>query len=135
MKKSKSVRLGLLAAAVGGVLSGCGGQEVLPPSTQVEQCVDEQGRVIPDEECEKRGEAARAGTGGAYTGMGPYWIYHMGMPFRMGQAVPNANLRTSPLANAPQVLRGGAVQSALGKSGTVTRGGFGSNAAGRAVHG
>ena len=98
MKRSRSVNLGLLAAAAGGVLSGCSAPVVAPPiePKQIQQCVDAQGQVLPESECEKRGSAANA-TGGHFGG-GPFWIYHMGMPFRVGQTIPNAGLYTSPHA-------------------------------------
>ena len=134
MKRSKSVQLGLLAAAAGGVLAGCSEPVQAPaPLTQIQQCVDAQGKVLPESECEKRGTAAN--TAGGH-GMAPFWIYHMGMPFRVGQTVPNAGLYSSPSPGVP-TMRGGAALNAgvnvPGKTGTV-RGGFGSSATGRAVY-
>jgi hypothetical protein len=140
VKKSKAVRLGLLATAVGGVLSGCGGPAMepeapaVPPNTQVQQCVDAQGRVVPDEECDKQGLGAYAGSG--HMGMTPFWIYHMGMPFRAGQVVPDAGLRTSPMSNVP-TMRGSALHGGSGlggKAGGVMRGGFGGSSSGHAIH-
>ena len=136
MKRSRSVNLGLLAAAAGGVLSGCSAPVVAPPiePKQIQQCVDAQGQVLPESECEKRGSAANA-TGGHFGG-GPFWIYHMGMPFRVGQTVPNAGLYSSPTPGVGSMRGSAALNAGVntpGKTGTV-RGGFGSSATGRAVY-
>jgi len=149
MKKSHAVSLGLLASSAGGILAGCGGPppapiQAPPPNTQIQQCVDAQGRVVPDEECEKTpptGTTANQanGSGGFHGGMGmfPFWIYHMGSPMPMGTVVPNAGLRSTPMAGM-NTLRGSAALrsgggSSPGQTG-VSRGGFGSSSTNSAVH-
>lgn len=149
-RKSKVVGLGLLATVAGGVLSGCGGatpslpQAVpasLPANSQVQQCVDAQGRVIPDSDCEQE-EKRRLTSGAGYVGgPGPFWIYHGGMPYRYGDTVPDAGLRRTPLAGLNTIrgagvsaLRAGAgVPSPIGTGTSVQRGGFGSSAVGRSI--
>lgn len=135
MKKSKAVTLGLLASVAGAAMQGCGAPTPSGPvDAQFQQCVDAEGHVLPDSECEKQQQQQASGSyapGGMH--MMPFWIYHMGRPYPMGATVPNAANFSSPLQNTP-VERGSAALRA-GYSGTgkgyygggasVSRGGFG----------
>ena len=148
MKKSRAVSLGLLASAAGGILAGCSAPppvplQGLPANTQIQQCVDAQGRVVPDKDCEKTppvGTTASQTGGGYHGGLGmmPFWIYHMGSPMPMGAVMPNAGLRTQPIAGMNTVRGTAALRSGVGmpagKTG-VSRGGFGASSTNSAVHG
>lgn len=144
MRKSRTISLGLLTTAAGGILVGCSGPAPaalsgIPSNTQIQQCVDAQGRVVPDEECEKQPHTSSDTThgGGFHGGMFPFWIYHMGSPMPMGTVVPDAGLRNQPIPGK-QTLRGSAaLRAGLGRGDTgtgISRGGFGGSSRNSAVH-
>lgn len=95
-----------LAAAT---ISGCNSKRY-DYSTEVRRCVDSQGRVYPDYECERR---TGYRTGGYYGGY-PSWVYG-GTQSSDGRI---RNFRSTPTSGAEVVSSSGRV---------ITRGGFGSS--------
>ncbi|MFZ0274017.1 MAG: hypothetical protein WB524_18940 [Acidobacteriaceae bacterium] len=102
MRKSHAVPLTLLAAAAFTVSTGC------DHPTQVRNCVDQQGRIVPDNSCNH----AAGGGGGVPV---PYrYVYGGASGGHIGDTVVGGS--SEPEANARVVS---------GDTGEVVRGGFG----------
>lgn len=115
-------------------------QPEAPKKWQWQQCVDENGNIVPDEHCEE----AQRHSGGVHGGYMPYhwWYINGGRPLFMGQNIhqlPENRLSQTPVSGA-QASRVSGFTSAhpahpsYGKS-TITRGVFGSSASGRSALG
>jgi len=65
MKKSKAVPATLVASIAAIVVAGCGN------STQVRRCVDDQGNVLPDSQCQNTSTTTYRRSSGFY----PHWVY------------------------------------------------------------
>lgn len=112
MKKSNHVPAALLMTIAAVTLTGCNRRHY-DYSREVRRCVDDQGRVYPDYECERR----RSRSGGGFYSY-PHWVYG-------GTRGSNGylrNYRTSPTAGNEIVTESGRV---------ITRGGFGGSSSGR----
>ena len=113
MKKSNHVPAALLMTVAAVALSGCN-RKHYDYSREVRRCVDDQGRVFPDYECERR---RTYGTGGGYYSY-PHWAYG-------GATGSDGRLRNYRMAATP----GNEVVSSSGR--VITRGGFGSSSSSR----
>lgn len=117
MKKSRIVAAGL-AGTVAALLAGCGN------NSQTADCVDANGRVLPDSYCQSGGGYG----GGYYGGGGNTVIVHSGG----SHWVYGGNVSTS--GGVSRVSGGSSTPSGDGdissRSGTTVRGGFGRSGAG-----
>jgi hypothetical protein len=104
MKKSQNVQVQLLAAVAALTLSGCSS----PGPREVRRCVDQNGNVLPERECERRSG------GGGYYGRGYYYPRYV-----YGGSVDNGRVRNFRTTASP----GAHVVTQSGR--TITRGGLG----------
>lgn len=116
MRKSHSITLTLMAGLAAACSDGRSNQELSAsgdfggPPDETRRCVDQQNRVVSDDEC------TRPHTGG---GVYPFFFYYGGRAFTSGgRAYVSGGTRTAIGAAAPG-------------RGPVSRGGFGARAAGR----
>ncbi len=106
LKKSSNITLGLLATLAVAFTSGCN------RTAERRDCVDEQNRIVGQDNCVNAETQRRGGYGGYI----PYhWLYGGSSGGRVGDTVFNGN-------SAPG-MRGG---SSMGSPSGTTRGGFGS---------
>jgi hypothetical protein len=97
MKKSKAVPATLVASIAAIVVAGCGN------STQVRRCVDNQGNLLPDSQCNN---TTTHRTGGFY----PHWVYGGALSGR----------RVTGYSNTPS-----SSHDIVNSNGSVVRRGFG----------
>jgi hypothetical protein len=109
MKKSNHVPAALLMTVAAATLTGCN-RPHYDYSTEVRRCLDPQGRILPDRECEQPRRSY--GSGGYYSY--PRWVY--GGDYQNGTL---RNFRSTPTAGSQVVSPSGRV---------ITRGGFGGSA-------
>lgn len=122
MKKSRSVSLHLVTVlSTAALASGCGSTR---PEAGWQNCVDQQNRVVDRTNCDNESRSGRA-----Y----PYWLYrwyyyprgtYMNAPV-VGETVPTGG----SFAASPHP------SMSVGRTGTVTRGGFGGIFSGTSIGG
>lgn len=112
MKKSNHVPAALLMTVAAVALTGCN-RKHYDYSREVRRCVDNEGRVFPDYQCENR----RTRTGGGFYSY-PSWVYG-GTQSNDGRL---RNWRSTPTPGNEIVNGAGRV---------ITRGGFGNSSSGR----
>ena len=112
MKKSTQVPAALLISVAAATLAGCNRRGHYDYSTEVRRCVDPQGRVVSDYECERPRR-----TGYGYGGY-PSWGYG-------GTLNNNGQVRNFKSTPTP----GNQVVSGAGR--VITRGGFGGSSSSR----
>lgn len=95
MRKTKQISVNLMVTVASFFLGACGPSEESATANteqwQWQQCVDENGNIVPDEKCE---EAQRQQHAGGYF---PYhwWFFYGGMPLGMGSNIKSASPGTA----------------------------------------
>ncbi|MGV3618346.1 MAG: hypothetical protein ACO1SV_23720 [Fimbriimonas sp.] len=112
MKKSNQVPAVLLMTVAAATMTGCN-RPRYDYTTEVRRCVDPQGRIRPDYECERRTSGYYGGGYRTY----PSWAY--------GGTLNNGRVMNFKSSATP----GSQVVSPAGR--VITRGGFGGSSSGR----
>lgn len=147
MPTAKHISLNLMLTVATFFLGACGPSEEevarpdAPKQWQWQQCVDENGNVVPDEMCENAQTAQGAGTYHA-GGYHPYhwWYIYGGRPLFPGQNIhsrPEGTYSNTPFNGVASSRMAGFTNShpAHPSYGHTTRGVFGSSASGRSAIG
>lgn len=103
MRKTKEIKLTLVATLAIAFAGGC------RRTTEVRNCIDDQGRIVPDQKCD-----SSVPRGGGAGGFGYHYIYGARSGQRIGDMVYGG--RAEPSWGSKVVS---------GETGSIVRGGFG----------
>ena len=97
MNRTKQISVNLMVTVGTFFLGACAPQESAPKQWQWQQCVDENGKIVPDELCDNKSNAS-----GGYM---PYhwWFFYGGQPLRQGMNVssfPSNYANSAPFQGA-----------------------------------
>ncbi len=108
MRRTKEIKLTLLAALALASTSAC-----RPPRTQIRNCVDAQGHIVPDWDCDQSNNSSYGYHGGFH------YVYGGSSGGRIGDTVVGGSATSSAGARVVS-----------GETGSVVRGGFGRGSGG-----
>jgi hypothetical protein len=106
LRKLDGIRLTAVMAAAAAALSGCDQNESgsWQASTATRVCVDNAGRRVEDDSCERRG--GHGGAGFSYVRAGRR-VPEVGSPVSDGSATPEAGVTYTDAAHSFSIARGG----------------------------